>query len=38
MSSRDELSRKILRQALSGRGAHVLVEHVLEGLEESLAG
>lgn len=38
MSPESELLRKILRQALSGRGAHVLVEHALEGLDWQLAG
>ena len=38
MSSKDELLRKILLQALTGRGSHVLVEHALEGLDSELAG
>jgi len=38
MSSETGLLRKILLQALSGRGAHVLVEHALEGLDWQLSG
>ena len=38
MGSESELLREILHQALSGRGAHVLVENALEGLDWHLAG
>lgn len=38
MSDEQKLLKKVILQALSGRGSHVVVEAALEGLEWRLAG